>query len=500
MKLRFLKNAAYLTLTGFLLRALGMLMRIYLSARIGEEGMGIYQLVTSAYFLFITLAQSGLAVTVTGICASKLAVCERAQAQAVLKSAVKTALFTGTLSGALMLMLSGVITKYWIADIRAFYALCSLSLSLPFIATCGVLSGYFTANKNVVNGCLAQIIEQLSRLAAVAAAIALFSESDISVLLAAVFFANTLSEAVSCGFLALCYLRGKRFPHPPKESYVKQIVTKAYPVALTRYLVSGLHTVENMLAPVAITLYTDSRALALSQFGALKGMALPLLFFPFSLLSALSTLLLPEISESGATGNRARTEAIVRRTCNITLTLSVMVGGVFFILSDDIGMTVYSSDKVGPILRVLAPIVPFMYLDSICDGLLKGLGMQKKVLFNNCIDSALRILLTLFLVPRTGLSGFLFMMIVSNVTVSLLNFRQLLLASGVKNRIFTWWILPFLYAFASAFITNFLPSFGATIPNLLLHCLFFCLIYGVFSLLFTGKNIFYKKTQKSPLI
>ena len=45
----YLKNAAILTGTGLLLRAAGMFFRIYIAARIGAEGMGLYQLIYTVY-------------------------------------------------------------------------------------------------------------------------------------------------------------------------------------------------------------------------------------------------------------------------------------------------------------------------------------------------------------------------------------------------------------------------------------------------------------------
>lgn len=85
-KFRLLKNAALLTVTGFFLRGLGMIFRIYISGRIGEEGMGLYQLISSVYFLFITLAQSGISVTVTRLCAQKFALRDSLGAYKYLKA------------------------------------------------------------------------------------------------------------------------------------------------------------------------------------------------------------------------------------------------------------------------------------------------------------------------------------------------------------------------------------------------------------------------------
>ena len=102
-----------------------------------------------------------------------------------------------------MLALSGTLSKLWIADMRALYSLRVLALSLPFISVCNVLSSYFIASKNVIYGCTAQILEQLTRMGIVVLAAAYFSKYSLPVMLAAVFAANTLSEAVSCMYLGL---------------------------------------------------------------------------------------------------------------------------------------------------------------------------------------------------------------------------------------------------------------------------------------------------------
>ena len=41
----YLKNAAILTVTGLGLRAAGMVLRVYMAALLGAEGMGLHQLI-----------------------------------------------------------------------------------------------------------------------------------------------------------------------------------------------------------------------------------------------------------------------------------------------------------------------------------------------------------------------------------------------------------------------------------------------------------------------
>lgn len=156
-----------------------------------------------------------------------------------------------------MLALSGTLSKLWIADMRALYSLRVLGAlaSVHFRVQCFVL--IFIASKNVIYGCTAQILEQLTRMGIVVLAAAYFSKYSLPVMLAAVFAANTLSEAVSCMYLGLRLLLKKDRPFGrkgEKPHYKRMIIKNSAPVAASRYLASALHTAENMLVPSAMTL------------------------------------------------------------------------------------------------------------------------------------------------------------------------------------------------------------------------------------------------------
>ena len=56
---------------GFALRALGMVFRVFVAARLGPEGMGLYQLILSVYMVFVSLASAGI-VTVPGMMAGQI--------------------------------------------------------------------------------------------------------------------------------------------------------------------------------------------------------------------------------------------------------------------------------------------------------------------------------------------------------------------------------------------------------------------------------------------
>lgn len=62
-----------MTITALILRTIGIFFRIYMSNKIGAEGMGLYQLIFSIYVLAATFASSGICTAVTRMVTDELA-------------------------------------------------------------------------------------------------------------------------------------------------------------------------------------------------------------------------------------------------------------------------------------------------------------------------------------------------------------------------------------------------------------------------------------------
>ena len=69
MKKAFFTNTVVLTVTTQLLRIIGLYYIAFLSDKIGTEGIGLYQLIFSVYFLATTIATSGISVAVSRLSA-----------------------------------------------------------------------------------------------------------------------------------------------------------------------------------------------------------------------------------------------------------------------------------------------------------------------------------------------------------------------------------------------------------------------------------------------
>lgn len=489
----FIKNAAVLTVTALVLRCAGMLLRIYLSNTVGAEGMGLYQLIFSVYMLVSTFASAGLSTAVTRLCADELVCGSDTSVKRVMRRAAELTIIIGVAMNTAVYFFAKPVALYFIKDTRATNALKILSFSLTFMGLSSCFKGYFMARRKAIMPSSSQIFEQIVRIVAVIVMIGSFGKNGIEAACFAILCADTIAEASSCLYLFICYSIDKR--KIPKSSKIqrktKGITAKllkiAAPIIAGKYLNSTLRTIENLLVPECLHKAGVSRGKALESFGELKGMALPLIFFPSSFLMSISTLLIPEISEAKALDNKCAICSAVSKTVCITMQLSLMISAVFALLSNRLGVLIYNSENVGFLIRVLAPLVPAMYIEAVCDGMLKGLNQQNYSLIFGVIDSILRITGIIVFVPRFGMAGFLAMMIFSNAFTSVANLSRLMRVSKTKFDFANWLIKPTLFAIISLVVTaGFLNCFVLSpISYSIIAIALICSIY--FSLIFIFK-------------
>lgn len=451
----YLKNAAILTVTGLGLRAAGMVLRVYMAALLGAEGMGLHQLIFTVYGLTTTVATAGMSVAATRLAAEELARLEAPRAAGMMAKLTRLSLALGFAACAAQLLLARPVARFALGDARAELGLLVLAPSLPFMALAAVFKGYFFARQRVGPGVKSQVFEQTVRIALAAAVLPAAGGWGAQYACAALVAGNTVSEALACLLLLHDYRKDARRlfggvrPAPPADAG-RRIWHILAPVEGGRCLDSALHTAENMLVPACLLAFLGSRAESLAQFGALKGMAMPVLLFPFSFLTPLATLLLPEVTRAHILGRRRTLETLVGRIMLFTNLFSVLAGGLIALNAAPLARLLYRDESVGLYLLVLAPVLPGMYLDAMGDSILKGLGEEVATFRYSIWDSMLRIALVLLLMPHFGMTGFLVVMWASNVTSALLNIFRIHKVTGIRTRWFEWFIQPTLLFAAAA--------------------------------------------------
>ena len=461
-KVLFIKNALILTATALLLRFIGIIFRVWMADAVGAEGMGLYQVIFSVYVFASTFTTSGISTAVTCIVTKRLSVGDAVGSRRVVRISVIISLILAGVTSAVIIIFANPIAKYLVGDLRALASIKILCLGLPFMGACSCLRGYFLARRSALPPSFCQIVEQCVRMGVIVFLLGRFAGQGLAVTSAAVLFGDGISQAVSTLVLYIIYKANiNRLLHRSKTSLkrgavVRELGRVALPISGGRYLHTGLRTAENLITPTCLLKYSSSKSSALEQFGMIKGMALPLLLFPASLLSAISTLLVPEITESRAGGNNHTVKAAVEKIFCITAIISFLIGGIFFTASYQIGQAVYKSAGVGYLIRAMAPLIPFMYIDLIADGILKGLDKQTFLFKINLIDSAARVLLVIIFVPRFGLTAFLGVMFFSNIFTGTISVIKIVKTVQIKFNVQKYFFLPLFAAFFASFSADYI--------------------------------------------
>ncbi len=456
----FFQNAVLLTAATLLLRAVGMAFRIVISNRLGAEGMGLYQIVLSVYLLASTLASAGLSLAVTRLVSEEQIRTHRAGMGRLMGFCIGVAAVLGSVMALVLYTCAGLLARHWVGVPQADVSLRVLSLSLPFMAVSAALRGYFTARRRVGFTSLSQLLEQGVKFAVCMGAMALWGVSSAAFGCLLVMAADTVSEWFSFVFQYVGYRADlRRLPAagadlPAQPTVGRRLWDIAAPVAGVRIISSALYTLENTLVPgllagyLALHTVGSARSLALAQWGQLKGMGIPVLMFPATLLSAFVLLLVPELSEYRARHDDAAAARVVGLALHVTLAVGIGIASGFYLLGGLVSEALYPGQGIGFYVQVLAPLVPFMYLENVAEGMLKGLDEQRITLRYSLINVAVRLGLIALLAPRYGMWGFLWMMLVDNIVTSLLHAGRVLKVMGLSVKWGRWVLRPLAAAAA----------------------------------------------------
>ncbi len=438
---RFVTNALLLGAVTILMRSISVVFNAYVSGKIGAQGMGLFSLVMSVYAFALTLASSGINLAVMRLVSEELGRENHAGVLCAMKKCLGYALFFGSVSFVLLFFGAEFISTQILRDERTYRSLRVLAAALPFIAVSNVFSGYFNAVRRVAKSASASLAEQLVKIALTVALLSRYASRGIEEATLALVIGSAVSEALSFLYLLFFYLadqrRHLRARAPGREpTMTRRMLSISLPIALSSYIRSGLVTIEHILIPIGLGKHGADHETALASYGTIHGMVFPLILFPSAVCSTFSGLIVPELSELaagyGSVHKNKHICYIVRRALTLALFFGIGTAGVLLVFSEPLGLTVYGSREAASYIRVFAPLVPVMYLDTTVDGMLKGLGQQLHSMLYNIIDAAMSVLLVLTLLPCLGIGGYVVCVFITELVNLSFSLSRLLTVTGAR--------------------------------------------------------------------
>lgn len=477
----FLINGTILTLTSLFMRFAVLIFNIYISNKIGSEAVGVFSLVMAVYLFFITVATSGLNIAVTVIVSEKFAVNKDKIAIKAIRTCIFFSLLLGVISGLLILFFSNLITDKCLHNMVSSKPLFYIAMGLPFIAMSSCINSYFSSVRKAYKNAITQIFEFVIKMVATVILLRINISRGVEYICIALILADVISEVCSFTLIFILYIFDIKFKKLNNVRSFGQrinILKIAFPVAVTSYIRSGLSTLKQLIIPTQLEKSGLSCSNALSKYGTINGMVMPVVIFPTVLINSYSMLLIPEFSTYVAQKNYKAINYISNKIFKFTCAFSICICSMFLFFSNELGLAIYNNIEIGYYFKIFAPLIFFMYMDNVIDCILKGLNKQFGVMCCNILDLSVTTCFIYFLLPVMGIAGYVVSIFISELLNFCVSLFQMIKYSKLKLNFLDWILIPMVCSLISYFFTSiFYFNQVNLIFNLIMNILIFLIFY-----------------------
>ncbi len=388
------KNTILLSSLSVLERALGFFYRIVLARLLGAEGLGVYQIAVSHFFMLRTLGGGGIPVTLSRTVAKERANGKHKGSAAALAAALLLSLCITLPLTLFFLIFSGKIPAFQ-ADGLLFKI---LVISLPFACAYAAVKGFFWGNKEFLAPALFEFFEEIFMTAL--GSILLIKAGSFTPTQGAVYAAVAMSA--SCVFsciVALFALLKRKVKFAAPTPYLKPLFLSSLPITAMRSGSTLVGSAVAVLLPAMLVATGNSEAEALAAFGVATGMVLPLLTMPMTVIGSLATVLIPELSEAYAKREQKKLANAIEKGLTFSALLACLLLPVFTAVGYELGCVTYKNTLAGEMLSKTALLLLPMSLCAVAQSMVNSLGFEKQSFLFSCVGSAV-FLLCIFLLPK----------------------------------------------------------------------------------------------------
>ena len=417
-----------LTGVNLLLRFTGTAFQVFISGQIGAAGVGLLQLVLSVGGLSMTAGIAGIRTSTMYLVAEELGRKRMKNIPWILSGCIVYSILCSGVVAALLYFFAPVIAENWVGDIRTLGAIRLLAAFLPVSCLCGVFSGYFIAANRVGMLAAVEVAEQLCSMAVTALSLVFWASNEVGRACQAVVLGSCVGALLTLVCLMILRIRERAKPGT-KIPVAQRLLDTAIPLALADDLKAGISTLENLMVPKRLALYTAG---SLALFGTVCGMVFPILMFPTAILFGLTELLIPEMARCNAAGSHKRIHYLMHRSLRLALIYGSLSAGILYLCAPELCQGLYRSQEAGMYLRWFAPLAVMLYCDIITDAMIKGLGQQKISVRYNILTSSMDVALLFLLLPKFGIIGYYLSFLITHALNFYLSLRRLIQITGQR--------------------------------------------------------------------
>lgn len=425
VKRELIKGTLILTAAGFAARLLGFFNRVYLANLISNAELGRYQLIFPIFMFCMAVSCAGIQVAVSKMVAAYHGAGKKKAIRQTIKSAGITSLIVALLSSGCVIAFSEPISRWILKDISCRGYLVIMAIAIPFAAVHTCVGGYFYGIRHTAVPAVTQLLEQVVRVVTIYLLGAMMYQKgkiDASVAV----WGLAAGEIFSCFLTWICYRFSIRSQNggsgsgEPIRKILRQLWQYGGLLTANRVSVTLLQSTEMILMPVMLAKYYGNTESALSVFGIVTGIVLPVILFPNTVTNAMASLLLPAVAEAEEVHDYRAVSGAIKKSLEYCLLLGLFSGLVFGVCGNQIGSLLFNDIEAGGYIQSFAILCPLMYIQSLLAGALNGLGKMNETLLHHVIASGIRLIGVVVMMPKMGIYGYIAGVFWANAAVTVI--------------------------------------------------------------------------------
>lgn len=413
----FLIQGSILAVAGIIVRLIGMVYRIPLARKIGDNGNGYYNAAYSIYSILLIMSSYSLPTAVSKMVSARLAKGEYRTSTRIFRAAM----FYATIAG-----MAGFCALWFGADYFASqiikmpyssYALKALAPTIWIMAYLGVLRGYFQGHSTMIPTAVSQVFEQVvNAVVSIVAASMLF---DVGVKSNLVFHDTEYSYAFGAAggaigtgagavtalvffmLLALAYRptmrkKARRDRGAKVESYraiSQALFATIIPIIISSAIYNISNVVDNSLFGHVMETLGESNLTA-SHWGVYMGRYHLLFNIPVAIANSLSSSLIPTLSRAMTERNRRQVHARIATAIRFSMIIAIPSAVGLTVLAEPVSDLLFSGMDNTMLIKMMAvgsSAVVFFSLSTVSNAILQGINRMNMPIINSAISLAIHI-------------------------------------------------------------------------------------------------------------
>ncbi len=480
---KIFRDTAVMTIMQIFLDSASLVLNSFITRQLGAAAIGTLTLIGS--FLGLAgIVSSGNAY----LCSSRMISEEigkrNGNPEKILWHGVKLCLILCTLVSAVIVIFAEPVSRQFFHSTKGTAVIRKIPVVLFTGAVGACLKGYFNANRKTTLTAVCDTAEFIVKSVMIVILTLTRKSSDESAVFSIMTTAVITGNSVSFAMLFFMFLKNKQRRFNECSVSFQEYIRFAVSIMFGGVLTAVLSSTNDAVIPYCLRQYGNSPEKALGSFGVFEAIVIPSIFFPSVVLCSMSGIIVRETARAKAENNILRIKSLAERLVGYTLVFSVFTSAVLMRFGNSVGELLGGNAESGKLITVIAPVIPFIYLEIVLEAVIKGTGQQTFSTLNYLAEYVIRIAVVLIFVPHFALYGVVASYYTSNVFGNCSRLLRIIKTADMKFRWFTYVIMPVVYSFltmsATGILLKPLSHYADKLPYIAVFIILWGTLYAFF--------------------